>query len=81
VHKGRVTVVGILNRLLDVEAVAFIVSTNPAFAAGIAPAAVSVLDTDGLLHNWQKRCTDRFITVDADEMTTQVVFSAEGTTT
>jgi hypothetical protein len=70
-----------MSQLLNIVAIAGIVATNPSLATRVAPAAGSVLYTNGLFRSYRKDgSTDRFITMDADEMTTQIVLPAEGTT-
>jgi len=71
-----------MSQLLDVVAIAGFAAANPSLAASIAPATGSVLNTDGLFRSHgEKSSTHRFITMNADEMTTQIVLPTEGTTT
>ena len=71
-----------MSQLLDVVAITGFVATNPSLAARVAPATGSALNTNGLLRSHrEKGSTDRFIAMNADEMTTQIVLPAEGTTT
>jgi len=71
-----------MSELLDVVAIAEFVAANPSLAARVAPATGSVLNTNGLFRSHrEKGGTDRFITMNADEMTTQIMLSAKGTTT
>jgi hypothetical protein len=71
-----------MNQLLDVVAIAGCVAANPSPAARVAPATGSVLNSNGLFRSQrEKGSTDRFITMNADEMTTQIVLPTERTTT
>jgi hypothetical protein len=63
--------------LLDVMAITVSASADPSFAARVAPPTGSTLNADSLLGGGEERCTDDFIAVDADEMTTQVMLPAE----
>jgi hypothetical protein len=66
-----------INQLLDVGAFASGVTTNIAFATGVAPATVAALDTDGFLCDGEERVADGFVAMDANQVTTQVVLAAE----
>ena len=57
--------------LLDISTIARGLATNSAFAAVVAPVASTASNADAVL---------LFITVDADEVTTEVVLPAEGAT-
>lgn len=71
-----------MSQLLDVEAVADFVAANQSLAARVAPATGSILNTNGLFRShWERGSAYRFITMNANEMTTQVVLPAEGTAT
>ena len=71
-----------VSQLLDIVTIAGFVAANPSLAARVAPATGSVLNTNRLFRcHREKGSTDRFITMNADEMTTQIVLPAEGTTT
>ena len=71
-----------MSQLLDVVAIASFVAANPTLAARVAPATGSVLNTDRLFwRHREKGSTDRFITMNTDEMTTQIVLPTKGTTT
>lgn len=59
-------------------AVAGVVAANPTLAAGVAPATRSVLNPNGLFRrHGEKGSTDRFVTMNTNEMATQVMFPAE----
>jgi len=71
-----------MSQLLDIVAIAGSVAANPSLAARVAPATGSILNTNGLLRSHrEKGSADRFITMNADEMTTQIVLPTERTTT
>jgi hypothetical protein len=71
-----------MSQLLHVVAIACFVAANPSPTARVAPATRSVLNTNGLFRSHrEKGSTDRLITMNTDEMTTQIVLPAEGTTT
>lgn len=71
-----------MSQLLDVVAIADFVAANQSLAARVAPATGSVLNSNGLFRSQRKKgSTDGFITMNADEMTTQIVLPTEGTTT
>jgi len=60
-----------MSQLLDVVAIADFVAANQSLAARVAPATGSVLNSNGLFRSHrEKGSTDRFITMNADEMTT-----------
>lgn len=77
-HKGEVE--GSRIHLLDVVAVAIGAAADPTLSTGVAPSARATLDTDGLLGSREKRGGDRLITVDADEVATQIMLPAERAT-
>jgi hypothetical protein len=71
-----------MNQLLDVVAVAGFVVANQSLAARVAPATGSVLNSNRLFRSHRKKGnTDRFVSMNANEMTTQIVLPTEGTTT
>ena len=71
-----------MSQLLDVGAIAGFVAANPPLATRVAPTTRSVLNTNGLFRSHrEKGSTDRFITMNANEMTAQIVLPTEGTTT
>ena len=70
------------SQLLDVVAFASFVAANPSLTTRVAPAAGSILNTNGLFRSHGvKGSTNGFIAMDANEMATQVVLPAERTTT
>ena len=66
------------SRLLNISTGASSVTTNAALATSIAPAASATFDSNRFLRSGKKRGADRFITVNANEMATEVMLATEG---
>lgn len=69
---------GSLLDVFDVVAVTAEVTPNPALAAGITPTPESTINTNLLVHHRKEMGAVRFVTMDADEVTPEVVLATEG---
>lgn len=63
--------------LLDIVAVTGGAAANPTLATVVTPAAGPSLDANGLLHRGSRSVKGRVVAMNADEVATQIVFTAE----
>lgn len=64
--------------LLDIGAIALSGGTNPTFATVVAPTPWTMFNPDGLGDRGRGR-RDRVVTVDTNQVTTEVMFAAKRT--
>jgi hypothetical protein len=72
-HRERPT----KSRLLDVGTVAIVVTTDPAFATCVTPAAAATFNTNRFLTSGKQRGANSFIAVNAYKMAAKVVLATE----